>query len=132
MSAQAETLVKETKEINGQGVEGIKREKDPGECLDEIRSFARQGQSAIPEAWIKTYFRWWGVYTQGDGAGAIGGTGGEGKAVPYFMVRIRLGGGILNSRQLRAIAALSEKYARGSADITVRQNIQLHWVTIED
>src|SRR5258708_1919405 len=48
------------------------------------------------------------------------------------MVRIRLGGGILNSRQLRAIAALSEKYARGSADITVRQNIQLHWVTIED
>ncbi len=132
MSAQAETLVKETKETKAQRVERLKREKNPWECLDEIRSFARQGQSAIPEAWIKTYFRWWGVYTQGDGAGAIGGTGGEGKAVPYFMVRIRLGGGILNSRQLRAIAALSEKYARGSADITVRQNIQLHWVTIED
>jgi sulfite reductase (ferredoxin) len=129
MSTQAETLVKETK---AQRAERLKREKNPWECLDEIRSFARQGQSAIPEAWIKTYFRWWGVYTQGDGAGVLGGTGGEGKAVPYFMLRIRLNGGILNSHQLRAIAGLSEKYARGSADITVRQNIQLHWVTIED
>src|SRR5260221_13918765 len=48
------------------------------------------------------------------------------------MLRIRLGNGFLNSRQLRAVADLSETYARGSADITVRQNIQLHWVTIED
>src|SRR5947209_18644858 len=47
------------------------------------------------------------------------------------MVRIRLSNGILNSSQLRAIADLTEKHARGIADITVRQNIQLHWVTIE-
>jgi len=129
MSTQAETLNKETK---AQRVERLKREKNPLQCLDEVREFARQGQAAIPDAWIKTYFRWWGVYTQGDGVGAIGGTGGEGKATPYFMLRIRLGNGFLRSRQLRAIADLSEKYARGSADITVRQNIQLHWVTIED
>src|SRR5258708_3578770 len=129
MSTQAETLIKETK---AQRVERLKREKNPWECLDEVREFARHGHSAIPDAWIKTYFRWWGVYTQGDGVGAIGGTGGEGKATPYFMLRIRLGNGFLRSNQLRAIADLSEKYARGSADITVRQNIQLHWVTIED
>jgi sulfite reductase (ferredoxin) len=128
MSAIAET-VKETK---AQRVERFKREKNPWECLDEIREFARQGHAAIPETWIKTYFRWWGVYTQGDGAGVLGGTGGEGKAVPYFMLRIRLGNGFLTSGQLRTIADLSEKYARGSADITTRQNIQLHWVTIED
>jgi sulfite reductase (ferredoxin) len=128
MSASAE-VVKETK---AQRVERFKREKNPWECLDEIRAFARGGQAAIPEAWIKTYFRWWGVYTQGDGAGVMGGANGEGKAVPYFMLRIRLGNGFLTSGQLRTIAALSEKYARGSADITVRQNIQLHWITIED
>jgi sulfite reductase (ferredoxin) len=128
MSATAEVL----KETKARRVERFKREKNPWECLDEIRAFAAQGHTAIPEAWMKTYFRWWGVYTQGDGAGVTGGSGGEGKAVPYFMLRIRLGGGLLSSRQLRAIAGLSEKYARGSADITVRQNIQLHWVTIED
>jgi sulfite reductase (ferredoxin) len=129
MSATAEAVIKETK---AQRVERLKREKNPLQCLDEVREFARNGHTAIPDAWIKTYFRWWGVYTQGDGVGAIGGTGGEGKATPYFMLRIRLGSGFLRSGQLRAIADLSEKYARGSADITVRQNIQLHWVTIED
>ncbi len=128
MSASAEVL----QETKAQRVERLKREKNPWECLDEIRTFARQGYGAIPEAWIKTYFRWWGVYTQGDGVGAIGGSGGEGKAVPYFMLRIRLVNGAISSRQLRAVATLAEKYARGSADITVRQNIQLHWVSIGD
>jgi len=128
MSASAETLT----ETKAQRVERLKREKNPWECLDEIRAFGARGHGAIPEAWIKTYFRWWGVYTQGDGGGAVGGTGGEGKAVPYFMLRVRLGNGFVNSRQLRALADLSERYARGSADITVRQNIQLHWISIQD
>ena len=119
-------------ETKAQRAERLKREKNPWECLQEIRDFARNGYSAIPETWLKTYFRWWGVYTQGDGAGALGGSGGEGKATPYFMVRIRLSSGFLRSHQLRAIADLTEKYARGVADITVRQNIQLHWVKIED
>lgn len=119
-------------ETKAQRAERLKREKNPWECLQEIRDFARNGYTAIPEAWLKTYFRWWGVYTQGDGAGALGGSGGEGKATPYFMVRIRLSNGFLRSQQLRAIACLTEKYARGVADITVRQNIQLHWVRIED
>ena len=131
MSAAIETPA-EVKETKAQKVERLKREKNPWECLDEVRAFALQGHAAIPESWIKTYFRWWGVYTQGDGAGALGGAGGEGKAVPYFMVRIRLANGFLDSRQLRAIATLSESYARGLADITVRQNIQLHWVTVKD
>jgi sulfite reductase (ferredoxin) len=126
------TAVIQQTETKAQRAERFKREKNPWECLEEIRSFARQGFQAIPEPWLKTYFRWWGVYTQGDGAGALGGSGGEGKAVPYFMVRIRLASGILRSDQLCAIANLAERYARGVADITVRQNIQLHWIRIED
>ena len=78
-----------------------------------------------------TYFRSWGVYTQGDGVGVIGGKNGEGKAMPFFMVRIRIPNGLMRSEQVRTIANLAEKYGRGVADITVRQNIQLHWVTIE-
>lgn len=128
MSTQTAPLV----ETKAQRAERLKREKNPWECLEEIRTFARGGFDAIPEAWLKTYFRWWGVYTQGDGAGALGGSGGEGKAVPYLMVRIRLSNGFLRSHQLRGIAALAEKHARGIADITVRQNIQLHWVRVQD
>jgi sulfite reductase (ferredoxin) len=118
-------------ESKAQRVERLKREKNPWEALDEIRRFAREGFVAIPPEWLGTYFRWWGVYTQGDGAGVVGGKGGEGKALPYFMVRIRIANGILQSSQLRAIAELTQRYARGTADLTVRQNIQLHWVTIE-
>jgi sulfite reductase (ferredoxin) len=120
------------KETKAQKVERLKREKNAWERLDEIREFARKGFDSIPPEWLATYFRFWGVYTQGDGAGAIGGTGGEGKAVPFFMVRIRIPNGLLQSHQARTIANVIEHYARGVADITVRQNIQLHWVRIED
>ena len=120
-----------TKETKAQRVERLKREKNPWEALEEIRRFAREGFSSIPPEWIGTYLRWWGVYTQGDGLGVTGGQGGEGKALQRFMVRIRIPNGLLRSQQLRTIADLTERYARGTADITVRQNIQLHWVTIE-
>jgi sulfite reductase (ferredoxin) len=118
-------------ETKAQRVERLKREKNPWEGLAEIRRFAREGFNSIPPEWIGTYFRWWGVYTQGDGVGAIGGQGGEGRALPYFMVRIRIPNGLLHSHQLRTVADVCERYARGTADLTVRQNIQLHWVTIE-
>ena len=119
------------KETKAQRVEGLKREKNPWHALDEIRRFAREGFQSIPPEWLGTYFRWWGVYTQGDGAGVVAGQGGEGKALPCFMLRIRIPNGLLNSRQLRTIATLTEQYGRGVADLTVRQNIQLHWITIE-
>jgi sulfite reductase (ferredoxin) len=118
-------------ETKAQRVERLKREKNPWEALDEIRRFAREGFDAIPPEWIGTYFRWWGVYTQGDGAGVTGGKAGEGRALQRFMVRIRIPNGLLTSQQLRTIANLTARYANGIADITVRQNIQLHWITIE-
>jgi len=124
-----EAAVKETK---AQKAERLKREKNPWECFEEIRQFARTGLTTVPDAWIKTYFRWWGVYTQGDGGGVTAGSGGEGRATPYFMLRIRLSNGFLTAAQARTIADLTEKYAGGIADITVRQNIQLHWITIKD
>jgi sulfite reductase (ferredoxin) len=121
----------EVKETKAQRIERLKRAKNAWEHLDEIRAFARDGFASIPPEWIGTYFRTWGVYTQGDGLGVVGGTGGEGKALPYFMVRIRIPNGLLRSDQVRAVADIAERHARGVSDITVRQNFQLHWVTIE-
>ena len=123
------TVVKETK---AQRVERLKRTMNPWQGLEEIKRFAREGFESIPPEWLGTYFRWWGVYTQGDGAGVTGGANGEGKALQCFMVRIRIPNGLLSSSQLRTIADLTTKFAHGIADITVRQNIQLHWVTIEN
>ncbi|HXJ03769.1 MAG TPA: hypothetical protein VNH65_01635 [Candidatus Acidoferrum sp.] len=121
----------ELKETKVQRLERLKREKNAWEHIDEIREFARKGYASIPPEWFSAYFRTWGVYTQGDGAGVLGGTGGEGKATPYFMVRIRIPNGLLRSDQVRAVADIAEEHARGVADITVRQNFQLHWVTLE-
>jgi sulfite reductase (ferredoxin) len=120
-----------TTETKAQKVERLKREKYAWARFDEIKEFARQGRAAVTPEWAGTYLRSWGIYTQGDGVGVIGGKGGEGKATEFFMVRIRIPNGLLTSSQTRAIADLSERYARGIADITVRQNIQLHWVTVE-
>ena len=119
------------KETKAQRVERLKRAKNAWEYFDEIRDFARQGHASIPPEWLGTYFRSWGIYTQGDGVGVVGGKNGEGKATPFFMVRIRIPNGLLTSEQARAIADLAERHARGVADITVRQNVQLHWVAVE-
>ena len=118
-------------ETKAQRVERLKRSKNAWDHFDEIQQFARTGFDSIPPEWLGTYFRSWGVYTQGDGVGVIGGKNGEGRAMPFFMVRIRIPNGLMRSEQVRTIATLAEKYGRGVADITVRQNIQLHWVTIE-
>jgi sulfite reductase beta subunit-like hemoprotein len=63
--------------------------------------------------------RWYGAYQQKPNQG-------------HFMLRIKVGGGQLTAAQLREIAALSHDYGRDLGDITTRQNIQLHWLTIKD
>src|SRR5208337_490094 len=119
------------KETKAQRMERLKREKNPWEAFDEVRNFAREGRSSVVPEWASAYFKWWGVYTQGDGVGATGGKGGEGLATDWFMMRIGIPNGIVSASQLRTIGGITRKYARDLADITVRQNIQLHWLTIE-
>lgn len=119
------------KETKAQRAERLKLEKNPWEAWDEVRRFAKEGRASVLPEWTGLYFKWWGVYTQGDGLGVTGGKGGEGNASEYFMMRIGLPNGLLTSHQVHVIADLTEKYARGVADITTRQNIQLHWLTID-
>jgi sulfite reductase (ferredoxin) len=119
------------KETKAQRAERLKLAKNPWEAFDEVRAFARAGRSSVVPEWASLYFKWWGIYTQGDGVGATGGKGGEGLASDYFMMRIAIPNGILSAHQLRVIAQLTKQHARNLADITVRQAIQLHWLTIE-
>ena len=121
----------EVKETKAQRMERLKREKNPWEAMNEIRAFAAAGRESVLPEWAGAYFKWWGVYTQGDGAGVLGGKGGEGKATEYFMMRIGLPGGAATADQIELIADIAAKHGRDLVDITVRQAIQLHWLTIE-
>ncbi len=74
----------QAKESKAQKAERLKREKNPWNAFDEVRAFAREGRSSVVPDWASTYFKWWGIYTQGDGVGATGGKGGEGPCLRLF------------------------------------------------
>ncbi len=67
----------------------------PGTISTKFSNSPATGFDSIPPEWVGTYFRSWGMYTQGDGLGVTGGKNGEGKALPFFMVRIRIPNGLL-------------------------------------
>ncbi len=119
------------KESKAQKSERLKLAKNPWDAWDEVREFAALGRDSVLPEWTGLYFKWWGIYTQGDGLGVTGGANGEGKATEFFMLRIGLPNGMLTSHQLRVIGEITQKHARNLADITTRQNIQLHWLTLE-
>ena len=97
--------------------------------------YSRRGFASIDPADLRGRFRWWGLYTQRR-PGIPGGR----TAVlephelddEFFMLRIRIDGGQLTTEQLRVIADVSTSYARDTADVTDRQNVQLHWIRVED
>jgi sulfite reductase (ferredoxin) len=100
-----------------------------------IDIYSKQGFDSIDPADLRGRFRWYGLYTQrkpGIDGGKTAILEPEELDDRYFMLRVRIDGGQLDNAQLRAIADVSSKYARGTADITDRQNIQLHWIAIED
>jgi len=97
--------------------------------------YAHDGFDSIDPADLRGRFRWWGLYTQrkpGIDGGKTATLEPEELDDRYFMLRVRVEGGQLTTEQLRVIAELSTTYARDTADITDRQNIQLHWIRIED
>lgn len=97
--------------------------------------YAHRGFDSIDPADLRGRMRWWGLYTQrkeGIDGGKTAILEPHELDAEYFMLRVRIDGGRLTVPQLRAIAEVSEQYARGTADLTDRQNIQYHWIRIED
>jgi sulfite reductase (ferredoxin) len=97
--------------------------------------YSKAGFDSIDPADLRGRFRWYGLYTQrkpGIDGGKTAILEPEDLDDRYFMLRVRIDGGQLSPAQLRAIADVSGKYARGTADLTDRQNIQLHWIEIEN
>jgi sulfite reductase (ferredoxin) len=116
--------------------EQIKKEAEPLHVRERIeRIFAPGGFRSIGKQDLRNRMRWWGLYTQrkqGVPGERTGSAEPEELEDEFFMMRIRIDGGRLTSEQLRAIAWASETFGRDLADITDRQNVQLHWIRIED
>ncbi len=116
--------------------ERFKRDDDGLQVRDRILNiYAKHGYASIDPSDLRGRFRWYGLYTQrrpGIDGGRTAGMAPEQLEDQYFMLRVRIPGGQLDTRQLQVIGELSQRYGRDVADITNRQNIQLHWVRIED
>jgi sulfite reductase (ferredoxin) len=116
--------------------EQIKKEDDGLNVRERVeRIFAPGGFRSIGKQDLRSRLRWWGLYTQrkqGVPGERTGSAEPEELEDEFFMLRIRIDGGAMTSEQLRSIAWVSERYGRDVADITDRQNVQLHWIRIED
>ena len=116
--------------------EELKKNDDGLNVRDRIINiYAHRGFDSIDPADLRGRFRWFGLYTQrrpGIDGGRTATLEPEELDDRYFMLRIRIDGGQLSREQLATVADISRRYARGTADVTDRQNIQLHWVRIED
>ena len=99
-----------------------------------IDIYSKRGFDSIDPADLRGRFRWYGLYTQRKPRHRRRKTAilePEELDDRYFMLRVRIDGGQLSSEQLRVISDISVRYAQGTADVTDRQNIQLHWIEIE-
>ena len=97
--------------------------------------YAKGGFASIDPTDLHGRFRWWGLYTQrkpGIDGGRTAQLEPHELEDEYFMLRVRIDGGQLTTAQLRVIGEISTEFARDSADLTDRQNVQLHWVQVED
>jgi ferredoxin-nitrite reductase len=121
-------------------VEEWKEEKHPLDVIEDVETYAEEGMSfdeieeyAGDGEWER--LKWAGMYAHGRQRG-------------YFMLRTKVPGGYLTPEQAEVIGEVAEEYATappehggeeqneiwGDAflDITTRQDVQMHWIEVED
>ncbi|MER5933003.1 nitrite/sulfite reductase [Streptomyces sp. NPDC002054] len=118
------------------GNEQFKKDDDGLNVRTRIETiYSKTGFDSIDPNDLRGRMRWWGLYTQrkpGIDGGKTAILEPEELDDKYFMLRVRIDGGRLTTEQLRVIGEISQEFARGTADLTDRQNVQYHWIRIED
>jgi sulfite reductase (ferredoxin) len=116
--------------------ERTKRDDDGLNVRARIENvYSKRGFDSIDPADLRGRFRWWGLYTQrrpGIDGGRTAVLEPEELDDRYFMLRVRIDGGALTTDQLRVVGEISQDHGRDTADITDRQNVQYHWIEVED
>ncbi len=116
--------------------EQTKKDDNPLNVEARIRNiYSRRGFDSIDPADLRGRFRWLGLYTQraeGFDGGKTATLSEEELDARYFMMRVRSDGVLLDTNALRALGDVSVRYARNTADVTDRCNIQYHWIEVTD
>src|SRR6185295_19060487 len=97
-------------------VERLKREKGGLEVIHDLPAMIEAGYEAVPEEDF-VRLQWYGLYHDKPKLG-------------YFMMRVKVPGGILSPAELRTIGDISQRFGRGHGELTTRQNVQLHWLEL--
>jgi sulfite reductase (ferredoxin) len=116
--------------------EQSKKDDDPLNVRARILGiYSKRGFDSIDPADLRGRFRWMGLYTQrkpGIDGGKTAILGEEELDDRYFMLRVRTDGRLLSPATVRALGTIGTDYARDTADVTDRENLQYHWIRIED
>ncbi|MBV9088862.1 MAG: nitrite/sulfite reductase [Mycobacteriaceae bacterium] len=113
-----------------------KRDDNPLNVRDRIENiYAHRGFDSIDKSDLRGRFRWWGLYTQREQGYDGTWTGDENTDLleaRYFMMRVRCDGGAVSTAAVRTIGEISTEFARDTADISDRENVQLHWIEVKN
>ena len=116
--------------------EEMKQAGAPLDVRERIESiYAKNGFDSIEKSDLRGRFRWWGLYTQREQGYDGTFTGDENidlLEAKYFMMRVRCDGGALSAPALRTLGQISTEFARDTADISDRENVQYHWIEVEN
>ncbi|MBL1074618.1 nitrite/sulfite reductase [Nocardia sp. 2] len=116
--------------------EQSKKDDNPLNVRARIENiYSKQGFDSIDKSDLRGRMRWWGLYTQREQGYDGTFTGDENIDIleaKYFMMRVRCDAGALNVRQLRTLGQLSTEFGRDTADLSDRENVQYHWIEIEN
>ncbi len=116
--------------------EQMKKDDDGLNVEARIRTiYSKTGFAGIDGNDLRGRMRWMGLYTQrrqGIDGGKTAILEPRDLEDEFFMLRVRIPGGQLSNAQLRVVANVATRYGRDVADVTDRQNVQYHWIRIED
>ena len=116
--------------------EKFKSDDAPLNVLERIVNvYSKEGFDSITKNDLRGRFRWAGLYTQREQGYDGSWTGDENLEkieAKYFMMRVRSDGKPMSVTTLRTLGQLSTEFARDTADIGDRENVQYHWIRIED
>jgi len=115
--------------------EQFKRDDDALNVRDRVLNhYAKAGFDSIDKNDLRGRLRWVGLYTQREQGYDGSWTGDENidlLEARYFMMRVRCDGGALSAAALRTLGQISIEFARDTADISDRENVQYHWIEVE-
>jgi len=142
----AHTEIPRTKRAEGQWSLGYteplnkneqsKKDDDPLNVRARIiNTYSKRGFASIDPADLRGRFRWMGLYTQrapGFDGGKTAMLSEEELDAEFFMLRVRSDGRLLSADAVRTLGQIGVDFARDTADVTDRANIQYHWIRVED